>query len=203
MQTSKDYIKARILKEATKLFLTKGYMKVSMRQIATKAEVSLSNIYNYYHGKNELFLEAVKPVINEFEQMLHKHHGHCGKDIMLMQSESYLREVIDEYITIIQKHRTRLKLLFFHAQGSSLENFKEDFTERSTALVKEYFNHMKQIHPDLNINVSDFFIHLHTVWMFTLFEELIMHRIKPDRIEQIIKEYLTFEVTGWREFMKI
>ena len=96
-----------------------------------------------------------------------------------------------------------LVLLFFHAQGSSLENFKENFTERSTSLVKEYFRDMKEKHPQMNINVTDFSIHLHTAWMFTMFEELIMHRVGIENLEQIVTEYITFEVTGWRELMKI
>ena len=95
---------------------------------------------------------------------------------MEMYSTEYLRYVIEEYMTLIQKHRKLLVLLFFHAQGSSLENFKENFTERSTSLVKEYFRDMKEKHPQMNINVTDFSIHLHTAWMFTMFEELIMHR---------------------------
>lgn len=55
----------------------------------------------------------------------------------------------------------------------------------------------------MNINVSYFSIHLHTAWMFTMFEELIMHRVGIGDLEQIVTEYITFEVTGWRELMKI
>lgn len=55
----------------------------------------------------------------------------------------------------------------------------------------------------MNINVTDFSIHLHTAWMFTMFEELIMHRVGTENLEQIVTEYITFEVTGWRELMKI
>lgn len=84
-----------------------------------------------------------------------------------------------------------------------LERFKEEFTERSTALVKEYFRDMKKKHPQMNVNVTDFSIHLHTAWMFTMFEELLMHRVAEEDLEKIVTEYITFEVTGWRELMKI
>lgn len=43
----------------------------------------------------------------------------------------------------------------------------------------------------------------HAAWMFTLFEELLMHRIRPRETERVIREYITFEITGWRELMKI
>ena len=202
MQYPKDDIQKDILKAAEKVFLQKGFQKASMREIAQEAQVSLSNIYNYFKNKDEIFRTVVRPVISAFERMLHEHHGRYGADIMEMYSADYLRYVIEEYITLIQEHR-KLLVLLFHAQGSSLERFKEEFTEHSTSLVKEYFKEMKEKHPQMNINVSDFSIHLHTAWMFTMFEELIMHRVGIGDLEQIVTEYITFEVTGWRELMKI
>ena len=106
-------------------------------------------------------------------------------------------------MTLIQKHRKLLVLLFFHAQGSSLENFKENFTERSTSLVKEYFRDMKEKHPQMNINVTDFSIHLHTAWMFTMFEELLMHSVPKQEMEAILHDYILFEIQGWRAIIKI
>ena len=193
MQYPKDDIQKEILKAAEKVFLENGFPKASMREIAQEAQVGLSNIYNYFKNKDDIFCTVVRPVISAFDRMLHEHHGRYGADIMEMYSSEYLRCVIEEYMT----------LLFFHAQGSSLENFKENFTERSTSLVKEYFRDMKEKHPQMNINVTDFSIHLHTAWMFTMFEELIMHRVGIENLEQIVTEYITFEVTGWRELMKI
>lgn len=203
MQVQKEDIRKMILKEAERIFLKKGFSKTSMREIADASHLGLSNIYNYFLGKDELFCTIVRPVMNDFESMLQEHHGHRGKDIMLMQSEDYFRYVVDEYMTILSKYRGLLLLLFFNSRGSSLEDFRERFTERSTLVVKEYFRTMKEKHPHLNIRVSDFFIHLHTAWMFTLFEELLKHRMKPEEQEQIITEYITFEVIGWRELMKV
>lgn len=203
MQYPKDDIQKDILKAAEEVFQRKGFSKTSMREIAQESQVGLSNIYNYFRSKDEIFCTVVKPVVQAFNAMLHEHHGHQGADIMEMYSAKYLRYVVEEYMTLIQGHRKLLVLLFFRAQGSSLEKFKEEFTERSTELVKEYFRNMKQKYPQMNINVSDFSIHLHTVWMFTMFEELIMHRVARENLEQIVTEYITCEVTGWRELMKI
>ena len=160
MQYPKDDIQKEILKAAEKVFLENDFPKASMREIAQEAQVGLSNIYNYFKNKDDIFCTVVRPVISAFDRMLHEHHGRYGADIMEMYSSEYLRCVIEEYITLIQKHRKLLVLLFFHAQGSSLENFKENFTERSTSLVKEYFRDMKEKHPQMNINVTDFSIQI-------------------------------------------
>lgn len=202
MQIEKEYVRKNILAAATPLFYAKGYAKVPMRKIAEAAHVGLSNIYNYYDSKDDIFHEIVRPVVNCFYEMLDEHHGKRGADILEMFTNDYLRSVIDEYVSIVNKYRGLLFLLLFRSQGTSLERFKEDFSDRSTMLVKDYFLKMKRKHPDLNIDVSDFTIRLHTVWMFTMLEELIVHRRTPDETEKIITEYMIFCVTGWRELMK-
>ena len=203
MQYPKDDIQKEILKAAEKVFLENGFPKASMREIAQEAQVGLSNIYNYFKNKDDIFCTVVRPVISAFDRMLHEHHGRYGADIMEMYSSEYLRCVIEEYMTLIQKHRKLLVLLFFHAQGSSLENFKENFTERSTSLVKEYFRDMKEKYPQMSINVTDFSIHLHTAWMFTMFEELLMHSVPKQEMEAILHDYILFEIQGWRAIIKI
>ena len=54
----------------------------------------------------------------------------------------------------------------------------------------------------MNIRVSDFMIHLHTVWMFTMFEEILMHKITVDGMQQVVEEYIKFEINGWKHILK-
>ena len=201
MQISKEHIRKNILQTAQSLFYTKGYAKVPMREIASKSHVSLSNIYNYYDSKEKIFREIVQPAIDDFNRILDEHHGRSGTDIMEMFSDDYLQNLIKEYLSL-NKHRDRLFLLLFRAQGTSLEKFKDDFSDRSTAEVKRYFIRMKQKYPQINIDISDFTIHLHTVWMFTMLEELVMHRKEPQEIEKIVTEYMIFSTTGWKGLIK-
>lgn len=49
-----------ILNEALELFSTQGFAATTMRQIATKAGVSLGSIYNHFSSKEEIFLAIVK-----------------------------------------------------------------------------------------------------------------------------------------------
>ena len=86
MQIAKEHIRQNILNAALPLFYAKGYSKVTIREIADDSHVGLSNIYNYYNSKEDIFRELVQPVINDFEIMLDKHHGKSGSDIMDMYS---------------------------------------------------------------------------------------------------------------------
>ncbi len=203
MQILKANTRNRILIVARQQFEQKGYSKTSMREIADLVGIGVGNIYNYFTNKNDLFCEVVRPVLYALEAMLQEHHGIRGEDIMMMRSEEYLKSCIDEYVSLIDKHSALMKILLFHAQGSSLECFRENYTDRSTELVKIWFASMQQKHPEINTAVSDFIIHLHTVWMFTMFEELLMHSVPRQEMEAILHDYILFEIQGWRAIIKI
>ena len=59
---------------------------------------------------------------------------------MEMYTEHYLRAVIAEYISLIKKYRNLLFLLLFRSQGTSLENYKRDFADRSTGSRQRIFS---------------------------------------------------------------
>jgi len=121
MKLSNDEIRKRILRKAREAFKSKGFLKASMRDIASDVGISTGNIYNYFNGKDELFRAVVQPVTRSFHVMLERHHGMECSSIYDMLTEEYLRRTTDEYITLIHRHRTLLGILFFKAQGSSLE----------------------------------------------------------------------------------
>ena len=93
MQYPKDDIQKEIMKAAEKVFLENGFPKASMREIAQEAQVGLSNIYNYFKSKDDIFCTVVRPVISAFERMLHEHH----EDFLLLGFIG----VLDSFIYIL------------------------------------------------------------------------------------------------------
>lgn len=203
MQVLKDDIKRRILDVARQEFNQRGFTKASMRDISAKVGVGVGNLYNYYPSKDDLFRAVLAPVVSACYAMFDKHHGEYGHDAFSMTRENYLLTAVSDYMTILKGNRTLLKILLFKSQGSSLENFKVEFTDRATVQVKSWFANNKLRHPEMNIDVSDFMIHLHTVWMFTLFEEILMHRVTGADMERVIEEYIKFEINGWKNILQI
>lgn len=203
MQTLKGDIRDRIVRAARRQFARQGYLKTSMREIAAASGVGVGNIYNYFPNKDAIFAETVRPVIASFERMLQRHHGDCGADMIRMTTEAYFVETVEEYKALVRNCRGLMYILFFRAQGSSLEHFREEFTDRAAQLVKEWLAGNRSRHPEANFEISDFSIHLHTVWMFSLFEEIVMHRIGWPEIERILSEYIRFEIQGWRCLMNL
>jgi len=198
MKLPNDEIRRRILHEAREAFNDKGFLKASMRDIAREVGISTGNIYNYFKGKGELFCAVVQPVTHSFHTMLEQHHGLECASILDMLTEDFLRQTTDEYLDIIHRYRTLLGILFFKAQGSSLEHFKEEFTDKATAQVKLWIDKEKSMHSGMSAAVTDFFLHLNTVWMLSFFEEIIMHDIRGEALKQAVSEYIKFEIHGWK-----
>lgn len=203
MQVLKDDIRTRIVDAAGRQFAAKGYARVSVRNIAAEAGVGVGNLYHYFEGKDGLFRAVVRPAVQALERLLQEHHGLRGEDVMALRSEAYLRSCVDEYVALMDTHRELLRTLLFRAQGSSLECFRQQYTDRSTRMVKAWFAAMQRRHPGINTAVSDFIIHLHTVWMFALFEELLCHDVPRQEMEGILHDYILFEIQGWRAIIRV
>lgn len=203
MRLPNEYIRKRLLGEARKEFGRNGYLKTSVRVIAHKAGISPGNIYNYFTSKDELLCAVVRPVTSQLHSMLEEHHGLERSDLTDMLREDYLRKVTDEYVTMIRKHRTLLNILLFKSQGSSLETFREEYTDKATAQVKLWLGRVKERDGRVNIDITDFFLHLHTVWMFAMLEEVIMHDIHGKDLDNAMNEYIKFEINGWKSIFDI
>ena len=203
MQVLKDKINNDIQKAAKELFLKKGYSNVSMREISDKASVGLSNMYNYFKSKDDLFKTIVQPALSVFENILNKQKEKNTVDVQKIKTDEFLHKYIEIYLNFIKNYRTELTILLFKARGSSLQNFKEKFTEQSTFIIKDAFKKRIANDCEANLDISDFTIHLHAVWKFTMLEEIIKYNIPSDELEKIIEEYVKFEVNGWRELIEV
>ena len=115
MQTVKDHIKSDILQSAATLFLEKGYLKVPMREIAHKSGVGLSNIYNYFSCKDDIFVQIVTPAVRT-SRICWTSITARGTDIMAMCDRDYFKYMVDEYTSFIHRHRDLLLLLLFRSQ---------------------------------------------------------------------------------------
>ena len=206
MHFKKSYNSDDILKTAEKLFLKNGFSRTSMRDIAEKSGVGLGNIYNYFKNKDEIFCRIVEPVVKTLENETDKHHDPENSDLFFTElqtmSAQYISRQAEAYLTLIKKHRRQMELLFFRAEGSSMEKFFERFTDRTTEKVKLFLSALNQKLPQAAHTFDDFTIHIHTVWMITFFREIIMHKISLEKARNIISDYITFESAGWLELMK-
>ena len=61
-------LESKILEAARQLFLTNGYLEVSMKQVACEAGTSVGNLYNYFSTKKDLFLAGRRQGLEDFHE---------------------------------------------------------------------------------------------------------------------------------------
>lgn len=205
MQIKKDYKREQIETVAKRIFLRKGFAKASMRDIAQGAGIGVSNLYNYFRGKDKLFRHLVTPLITELEQMMSEHHNVKYHEQFLRyvrcESEEMVTGHMQAYIRLISRYRDELKLLMFQAQGSSIQNFIDEYTDECIRHVLAFMDDMQKRYPQLRMVRSRFTYHIHTVWMFSFISEIVKHDLKPKEIEKVIRDYIQFECAGWRSLI--
>ena len=141
------------------------------------------------------------PLTGEFKRLLQTYHNPLQIDITKQWMPEMTEKTAAEYNQIMLKYRDLLTLLLFKSAGSSLARFKEDFTDEATGLMLNYMDAMKQRYPALRWDFSPFFIHINTVQMFAVLEEIIMHKVKPDEAERIFLEYVDYHNNGWKQLI--
>ena len=203
MQKKKDNIYNSVLDSARKEFFEKGFSGTNMRTIAKKAGVGLGNIYNYFSSKDEIFQEVLKPVMNILNGIMEAHNSDANLSIDIFASQEYLREQTKLFVNLIQKNRNDLNILFFKANGSSLEDFKEKSINKNTETGLEYLRLMKKKYPEINIDFSDFFVHTMGSWTIGIIAELVMHDLNREELERFVSEYLEYSTAGWKKLMKV
>lgn len=203
MQIQKEGIRKTILEVTREEFIKNGFKNTSMRTIAQKADVSLSNIYNYFKNKDEIFKEVLSPVISALENLTNSHNNEESLNIDVFTSQDYLRNRTILFVELILKYRDELRVLFFKSHGSELEKFKEYYIQKNTDIGLEYLQLMKKKYPELNIAISDFFIHAMTSWWLNTINELIMHNLTREELEEFLTEYMNYSSGGWKNLMHV
>lgn len=204
LQTRKDNIRHVIIKAASGEFLQKGFKNTSMRTISRLSGITLSNIYNYFKDKDEIFRAVLTPLLEAFENMFAAQYRDHYLTIDVFSINSLQKQMIDEMMVIPKQFRKELKMLLFNSSGSSLENFRDVFTDRYTQESLRYMESMKERYPHIKTDFSHFFLHTMCSLWLTMMGEIVTHdELSDDDIENFITEYITFGTAGWKAIMKI
>lgn len=204
MQVQKENIRKAILNIARDEFIKQGFKNASMRTISTKSEVGLSNIYNYFKNKDEIFCQVLSPLLKAFDNISRDHNNtdYITTDVFTMQV--YQERMINDFMVLIKNFKEELRLLLFCASGSSLEDFRDSFTNKHTESGVKYMELMKQKYPNINDDISVFFIHTISSWWLTILGEIISHEeLKENDTKKFLSEFIAFGTAGWKKILKI
>ncbi|MFW9917831.1 MAG: TetR/AcrR family transcriptional regulator [Candidatus Thorarchaeota archaeon] len=141
MQIPKEEVREKIVAAAREDFLEKGFSNASMRRIAKRAQISTSNLYNYFKSKEDLFLSITDPIHREINILI-EHLVRTEKAVGVEQFFNQFSQLVAKPIgELIKKHRVDFLLILDQSQGTKYETFKDRLVEalEEHILEKHYF----------------------------------------------------------------
>lgn len=97
MQIKKEEIADSILLQSENEFFIHSYNQSSLRTIARKANISLSNIYSYFPQKRDILAELLDDFSNEILSTLSRHSNHPpSSPNAIVESVQALEKYFDE-----------------------------------------------------------------------------------------------------------
>jgi AcrR family transcriptional regulator len=129
MQTLKEEVRTKITEAAVKEFTSAGYEKASMRTIAKAAGISVSNTYNYYPNKEELFKAIMEPVYTQIKNIFKiSIEQSMKKGLEDNITLTFIRGIVDMIMQMNARDRQLLIVIAEKSAGTKYEKTKEEMT---------------------------------------------------------------------------
>lgn len=172
-QRRREMKKKQILQAALSLFMNYGVQKVSIKEIATKANVSQVTIYNYFGSKDDLIDEVIQYYIDRelanFEQLINSNQTYPEKikEIIFIKSETAKQINKSFYQTLIEKYTSKASYI------------QEVYAKKAVPMMMSFFEEGKKLgYIDPKISNKALFTYLQ-IFQEAFQREEIYHHILP------------------------
>ena len=125
MQVKKEYMHRAIVEAAIEEFAEKGYARGSLRRIAEEADTKMSNIYNYFRSKEDLFGYLVGDFYVEVQTLF------AGL-VRAGDAEESSRRWSEILLPLVDR---RAELLITAADGTRYAGFRSELEQRLLSAV--------------------------------------------------------------------
>ena len=190
-----------ILNSAKVEFLQKGFKDASLRNIAKQAGVTTGAIYGYFKDKDDIFVSLVKDMLDGFYKLIEEVEK---EDRRIMGEETEFADRLFstktshiKYLEYLYDNYDICKLVIVCSNGSSIENFMDQFIQKSLEEVNQFIFAVKK-----NSNLDEFTIHILIEFYIKSITEFIKHDIPYETAIKQFENINTFFFAGWKELMK-
>lgn len=205
MQKKNKVLEKHIFKSARELFLEKGFRGTSMREIATKSDITLSNIYTYYKNKDDLFRATVSDTLSEVKKAFEFFESQkLDWTKEEFHDHSYWTSIKDIMLDYVVNNRENFKLLFFKSGGSKVEGFEKELICKFVEIEILMFKMGRKYFPDFVISQPDRFI-VERVWHMIVeaLKTLLLEDSTPEKIKNKLNEVYLFLNEGYVKFYNL
>jgi AcrR family transcriptional regulator len=200
VQILKKARREKIERAALDEFLSKGFLNASMRRIAKNAQISTSNLYNYFESKEKLFYSISDDVyiaINDLIRDLMQKEDEIGRDHFFDQVSNLIAKPIRE---LIKNHRKQFLLIMEGSQGTKYENFKEELV---IVIEKHFVEHLQAIDNTFTKDLLDPFIfHILARNLLEGLLEIARHYNNDKWVDYNVEALMNYHVHGVSQFFR-
>ncbi len=135
-----------IVNAAERLFSVKPFPKVSMRDIADEAGISLSSIYRYFPDQESLFLEALVRGANKINRQL---------DLLIREEGTDVEQVAHAFINFLLENDPYFRMMtHFMLDGVLNPSSVTRLNQIERALLDQFNSFFNRINPEKNNRIT-------------------------------------------------
>lgn len=127
---------------ATRLFVERGFVTVTIAEVADAADVSVNTVYNYFPAKEDLFLDRSKGIVDRLSRYVRaRHKGESAaaavlrelrEEVETVSPKVGLMEGYGDFLRVIHEADT-LKARLWRVQQEALEHLEQTLREETDA----------------------------------------------------------------------
>lgn len=144
--------RALLLEAAVECFSEYGYSRTRIADIVFRAGVSQGNFYRHFASKDKIFLEALRPSLDELTASTHRTERHpddgTDRDTLIALTSAYL--------TSYSRNRRILRVMREAAATSTDEGFSELWLRQRGAYVERTARWLRGLHRRGRLAETDF-----------------------------------------------
>jgi len=192
-QVKKNDVQTAIVAAAKAVFLKKGFAGATLRAIAGRARVTLSNLYTYYSDKDALFRAVLQPELDDLKSLFAHREIRLPDGGEVFQSLETRHDYIRRALVYIDRHRKELDLLLNRSAGSSLKTLPELFARGYEQMWNRYFVFLEMKFPVRTFRKPSAFLlrniaHLHV----NAVSEMLSRDLPLEKMMKIYEEITAF-----------
>lgn len=143
-----------IAKSTCNLFIEKGYVNITISEIAKVAGIGKGTIYEYFSNKEDIIFELMACLQEEYDPKLKKH---LQKEISVKEKLVYLFEIYLGDSEVIETQRKIYKeflSIFIHNKTEAMDKYNEQMMTKYHKVLEDIFNEAIQKKEISNISIS-------------------------------------------------
>jgi AcrR family transcriptional regulator len=139
-----------LLSAALACFSEYGYARTRISDVVFRAGVSQGNFYRHFQSKDEIFLEALRPSLDELAASTTRSRVGEGVDLDTMV------ELTTAYLTTYTRNRNILRVMREAAASSADEGFAELWLQQRQSYVERTARWLRRLHQSGRIAATNF-----------------------------------------------